>query len=74
MTTEPGSDELFAALADTSEIGRRARRQRAAQLLEEWRVRNSRLAGDEPGSDYPDEDRPPPADQVHDEYDPTPPQ
>lgn len=73
MTTEPGSDELFATIADTSEIGRRARRERAARALEEWHVCRQPTTGDEPGADYPDRDEAPPADEPHPEFDPLPP-
>lgn len=75
MTTEPGSDARFAELADTSEIGHRARLERVRALLEEWRVRSLTLPAvdDEPGEDHPDPDEPPPADEPHPEFDPTPP-
>lgn len=73
MTTEPGSDELFAELADTSAIGTGARWERLRALVEEWRLRAIRPSDEEPGVDYPDVDEAPPADERHAEFDPLPP-
>lgn len=71
MTTEPGSDAQFAALADTSAIGRAHRAERWRAFFEEVRTRLTAVA-DDPGVDYPDPDEAPPDDEPHDEYNPLP--
>jgi hypothetical protein len=69
--TEPGSDQMFSELADTSAINHGYRLERLGLLLEEWRVRMQPTdAPDEPGQDYPDPDETPPGDPP--EFDPTP--
>lgn len=72
MTTEPGSDDLFATIADVSEIDRRARRERLRSLLEDARLQATSPA-DDPGVDHPDPDRAPLASEPHPEFDPLPP-
>ena len=59
-----GSDGRLALLADSSEIDRRARVDRARRALEEWRVQRAPLLAD-PGAthDWPDEA--PPASEPH---------
>lgn len=70
--TELGSDARLAELADTSEINRRARLDRARRALEEWRVLRAPLVAD-PGADYLAPDAAPPAEQPHPEFNPLPP-
>jgi hypothetical protein len=69
--TELGSDERFAGLGDTSRLGQGVRAERVRARLEEWRVSAAELA-DDPGVDYPDPDRAPPAGEPHPEFDPLP--
>lgn len=68
-----GSDEHLARIADVGAVNRDARYEAFRLLLEEWRLRNTSPAEDEPGEDHPDPDETPPADQEHPEFDPTPP-
>lgn len=72
MTTELGSDDMFAELADTSAINHGHRLERLRLLLEEWRVRTQPLpiVDDEPGRDHPEPDDTPAGDPP--EFDPLP--
>src|SRR5262245_31399817 len=68
---EPGSDKLFAQLADTDSVDDRARAEHAHAAVEDARVQHQ-PADPDPGADEPDPDAAPPAGEPHDEYDPTP--
>jgi hypothetical protein len=67
---QAGSDEQFRAVADMSEIGRRYRHARLRAALEEFRVRMTLPADDEPGVDHPALDARPDGDPP--EFDPLP--
>lgn len=68
--TEPGSDELLAALGGHDPMAP-VEAENARRAAEEERVRAA-SGEDDPGRDYPAQDEPPPSDQEHPEYDPTP--
>lgn len=72
MTTDPGSDDMFAELADTSAINHGYRLERLRLLLEEWRVRTQPFPAvdDEPGEDHLEPDETPAGDPP--EFDPLP--
>lgn len=68
---QPGSDEMFRELADTSRIKVDVRVDDRHRAVEEWRVAHISEAGDEPGEQHPDPDETPSGDPP--EYDPLPP-
>ena len=70
--TETGSDARLREVADMGAINRGYRLERFRHMLEEWRVRQTAPASDEPGQGHPDPDETPPGDPP--DYDPLPPE
>jgi hypothetical protein len=71
--TEKGSDAQLAEVGSLARAALPAEAEEAAIEAEEERVVQAE-AEDDPGESYPDPDEPPPADEVHGEYDPLPPE
>lgn len=74
MTTEKGSDTLFPDWGDLRRSEQAIAEDDAKRAAEEQRLRDLKrpVVVHEPGRRHPDPDVPPPADQDHAEFNPTP--